>query len=305
MPHAAANTTRTPPTKDERMRVYRHGTWPEREAIHAATAAHKHDAIARRVELGKRYLDAHPGGIAVPYERAVTTVSLIDETRAVREEAIAIVNGRASQHDSGSLQYPALAHDFAANSEAIRIATSPLFLAPIVRYCGMLPVLFNFFVTRAYQNALNKDSAHHFHMDPEDVISFKVFIQLTDVDDDCGPFHALPADLSDKVRRSVGYTGITFLTDERIDELVGWDSVVKLTGPAGTVGLADTTRCLHFGGRPRKAGKPVRDQLVFQYLLPTSLLFPIDGDAKHPRFLPQLDATGDEHWDALIGAKYT
>ena len=42
-------------------------------------------------------------------------------------------------------------------------------------------------------------------------------------------------------------------------------------------------------------------QLVFQYLLPTSLLFPIDGDAKHPRFLPQLDANGDQHWDALIG----
>jgi hypothetical protein len=98
---------------------------------------------------------------------------------------------------------------------------------------------------------------------------------------------------------------MTFLTDERIEALVGWDSVVKLTGPAGTVGLVDTTRCLHFGGRPRKPGKPVRDQLVFQYLLPTSLLFPVDGDAKHPRFLPQLDATDDAHWDALIGARFT
>ena len=293
------------PTKDERMRVFRHGAWPEREAMHAAIAAHKQDVIAKRVELGRRYLDTHSGGIDVPYELAVKTLSLVEETRAVREEAIATAKGRASQHDSGSLHYPALAHDFAANSEAIRIATSPLFLVPIVRYCGMLPVFFNFFVTRAYQNALNKDSAHHFHMDPEDVISFKVFIQLTDVDDDCGPFHALPANASDDVRRAVGYTGITFLTDERINELVGWEQVVKLTGPAGTVGLVDTTRCLHFGGRPRKEGKPVRDQLVFQYLLPTSLLFPIDGDAKHPRFLPQLDATGDEHWDALIGAQLT
>jgi len=39
--------------------------------------------------------------------------------------------------------------------------------------------------------------------------------------------------------------------------------------------------------------------------LPTSLLFPVDGDAKHPRFLPQFDATGDAHWDALIGARFT
>jgi hypothetical protein len=45
--------------------------------------------------------------------------------------------------------------------------------------------------------------------------------------------------------------------------------------------------------------------LVFQYLLPTSLLFPIDGDAKFPQFLPQLKATGNESWDALIGASFT
>ncbi len=300
----SAQSTR-PPTKDERLRAYRHATWPEREAMHAAIAAHKADAIAKRVELGWKYLETHSSDIDVPYERAVTTLDLIDATRAACDEAIAVANGRASQHDSGSLHYPALAHDFAADSAAIRFAMAPLVLAPIVRYCGMLPVLFNFFVTRAYQDTINEQSAHHFHMDPEDVISFKVFVQLTDVDDDCGPFHALPAHLTKDVLHAVGYRGITFLTDERVNELVGRDSVVKLTGPAGMVGMVDTTRCLHFGGRPRKAGRTVRDQLVFQYLLPTSLLFPIDGDAKHPRFLPQLEATGDAHWDALIGAQYT
>jgi hypothetical protein len=44
---------------------------------------------------------------------------------------------------------------------------------------------------------------------------------------------------------------------------VGWDSVVQVTGPPGAVALADTTRCLHFGGRPRAEGKPVRDMLVY------------------------------------------
>jgi hypothetical protein len=289
------------------MRVYRHATWPEREAMHEAIAARKADAIASRIELGRRYLDAHSGAgaVDVSFERAVATLDLVDVTRSAREEAIAVAKGRASQHDSGSLHYPALAHDFAADSAAIRFAASPLILVPIVRYCGMLPVLFNFFVTRAYQDAINEQSAHHFHMDPEDTISFKVFVQLTEVDDDCGPFHALPANLTREVLDAVGYSGITFLTDERIEALVGWNSVVKLTGPAGTVGFVDTTRCLHFGGRPRNPGKPERDQLVFQYLLPTSLLFPVDGDAKHPRFLPQLEATGDAHWDALIGARFT
>jgi hypothetical protein len=45
--------------------------------------------------------------------------------------------------------------------------------------------------------------------------------------------------------------------------------------------------------------------LVYQYLLPTSLLFPIDGDAKNPRFLPQLEPTGNKMRDALIGATLT
>ena len=134
------------------MRVYRHATRPEREAMHDAIAAYKAEAIAKRVELWRRYLEVHPGAgaIDVPYERAVATLDLVDATRAAREEAIATANGRASQHDSGSLHYPALAHDFAANSEAIRLATSPLVLVPIIRYCGMLPVLFNFFVDILY-----------------------------------------------------------------------------------------------------------------------------------------------------------
>ena len=99
------------PTKDERMRVYRAAiTWPEREAIHDAIAAYKHEAIAKRVELGKRYLEANrgAGAIDVPRERAVATLDLVEQTRAARDEAIATAKGRASQHDSGSLQYPAL-----------------------------------------------------------------------------------------------------------------------------------------------------------------------------------------------------
>ena len=273
--------------------------------MHAAIAAHKAQTIAERKELGRRYLESHPSSTVVPYERAAAKVSLVEETRAVREEALRVSEGRASQHSSGSLEYLALAHDFAADSETIRMGMSPLFLAPIIRYCGMLPVLFNLFVTRAYQNEFNANSPHNFHLDPEDVISFKVFIHLTDVDDDCGPFHTLPAEWTQKVLTALNYRGITFIPDERIAELVGWDKVMRFIGPQGTVALADTTRCLHFGGRPRKEGKPFRDMLVYQYLLPTSLLFPIDGDAKHPRFLPQLEPRGDAHWDALIGATLT
>lgn len=293
------------PTKDERMGAFRKASWPARLAMHDAIAAAKNEAIDARKELGRHYLAMHPSDIVVPFERGGLGLYLPEETRAAREEAIRIGTGRASQHDSGSLQYPALAHEFPADGEAVKLGMSPLFIAPITRYCGMLPVLFNFFFTRAYQTEINTNSAHHFHMDPEDTISFKVSIHLTDVNDDSGPFHALPANLTETVLKAVDYSGIDRVADETVDAAVGFSNVMKFTGPAGTVALADTTRCLHFGGRPRAAGQPFRDMLVFQYLLPTSLLFPIAGDAKHPKFIPQLAATGDDTWDALIGAKWT
>jgi len=261
--------------------------------------------MAKRRDLGQRYLAQHPGGVTVPYDRAVMSTALVAETAAARAEAIALAKDKEFQHKSDSLHYLVMGNEFAQDSASMRLMTSPLIMAPIVRYCGMLPVLFNMFVTRAYQNEMLDNSAHHFHLDPEDTISFKIFVHLTDVDEDCGPFHALPASLTQKVLDGVGYRGVSKVTDEDVSRLVGWDSVVRVTGPAGTVAFVDTTRCMHFGGRPRKAGKPIRDMLVAQYLLPTSGLFPINDDHKHPNFLPTLKASGDETWDALIGATLT
>lgn len=293
------------PTKAERVEAFKRASWSERTAMHAAIEAYKADAMAGRRELGRRYLQQHPCDKPVTRSRAVAQLNLSEETKAARAEAILLTEGRNSQYNNGSLEFPVLGKDFPANSEAVRLATSPVILSPIVQYFDALPILFNMFVTRAHTTELLANSPHMFHLDPEDVISFKIFVHLTDVDEDCGPFHALPADLTQSVLSAVGYRGIARLPDEQINDLVGWDSVVQFLGPAGTVAFADTTRCLHFGGRPRKFGKPIRDMLVFQYLLPTSVLFPIDGDAQPLRFLSQLEVRGDDHWDALIGERLT
>jgi hypothetical protein len=52
---------------DERMRVYRHATWPEREAMHNAIAAHKSGAIAKRIEAG--VIAQHRLAVAPPEAR--------------------------------------------------------------------------------------------------------------------------------------------------------------------------------------------------------------------------------------------
>lgn len=286
----------------ERAKAFRGATWPEREALHRQMAERKADILEARRELGGCYLERHPGGCVVSRERAVERLSLPAETREAREEAFGMANGRPAHRDNGSLEYPLIGQDLPARSAAVALATSSLLLAPIVRYLGMLPVLFNVFVTRAFATELRPDTPHRFHLDPEDVTSFKVFTHLTDVDDDCGPMHVLPADATQAVLETVGYRDIDKISDNEVDALVGWDAVVTAIGPPGTVALADTTRCLHCGGRPRAPGKPTRYVLVFHYLLPTSPLFPVNGDDENPRHLPHLEPTGEDHWDALIGA---
>jgi len=283
---------------------FKTATFGDRAAIHERLAGEKAEAIEARRDLGRAYLEQHGDGIVVPPERAVATASMVDESRAARDEAVQLAAGRKAKIDNGSLEYPVLGHEFAADGEIIRFGIDPRVLAPVVRYCGMVPILFNAFVTRAFRTELLPTSAHHFHLDPEDVRSFKVFVHLTDVDEGSGPFHALPAELTQKVLDAVDYRGIGFLEDAQVDEVVGFDNVVQVLGPAGTVAFADTTRCLHFGGRPRAAGQPVREMIVYQYLLPTSVLF--TGEKAHGArdFLHQLEPTGDAVWDALIGATH-
>jgi hypothetical protein len=286
--------------------AYRNFTanYTERERTHDEIAAQKAESLAERVALGQAYLDAHPTDIVVPFDRAVTSVELIEETRAARYEAIALNGGRATDINNVALEFPVLGHEFAGDGPVIALGTQPPLLAPVVAYFGMMPVLFNVFVTRAHQTEVIEKSPHRFHVDPEDTISFKLFVHLTDVDLDCGPFHALPADISRKVLDDVDYRGVTNLDDAVIDDLVGWDQVFALTGPAGTVGMADTTRCLHFGGRPRAAGKPLREMIVYHYLLPTSSLL-VDDPKAARRFLRQVEPNRDPAFDALIGATLT
>lgn len=273
-----------------------------RMAIHQYMLEQKADVLEPRRLLAADYLARTTGEIGVPRDRGAAKATLVDETHAARGEALDMAMDRASLVDNKSLEFPVLGRDFGPDSHCVALATSSLLLRPIVEYLGFLPVLFNMFVTRAHRTEFLPNSSHRFHLDPEDVLTHKVFVNLTPTDDDCGPLHVLTADKSRLVLDALDYRGIDRVEDHQVEELVGWDSVLKFDGPPGTVAFADTSRCLHFGGRPRSEGKPMRYTLVFQYLLPTSYLFPFRGAGVYPDFIAQLEATGDPTWDALIGA---
>ena len=198
----------------------------------------------------------------------------------------------------GSLDYLTKTAEYDDHLAAVRFAWSPEVLAQIVRYFGMLPILNDIFITRASAKELLCNTSHLFHADNAvDVTQMKILIHLTDVDEECGPFHPLPAHLSDAVkeRRTTQNTH----PGRRGAEIVGAGRAVPSIGPAGTFTYCDTTRSLHFGGRPAAPGKPIRELLFIHYVLPTSRF--AAGETKGGLRLSR--RADDPIWNAFIGAE--
>jgi hypothetical protein len=115
-------------------------------------------------------------------------------------------------------------------------------------------------------NTPDKEAAQYFHFDLDRPKWLKVFIYLTDVDENTGPHMfvkgshatgAIPKKILDK--------GYARLTDREI--LANYDpsSIVTMTGERGTVILEDT-RGLHKGAHIKKG-----DRLMLQFQLSNSL----------------------------------
>ena len=286
---------------NERVSRFRNAHIHERAVVHRHLVESKEEVLQRRRELAQAYLSKQSSSAVIPQQDGFCNIGTSLETDAVCTEALELACGKAAQADNRALEFPVLAKDFAPGSHAVAFATSAAVLSPIVEYFGMLPILFNLFVTRAHNTQLRENSAHFFHIDPEDTCQMKVFLHLTDVDSDCGPLHLLPAHLSAPILEASNYEGIQRLTDKEIEQAVP-ESVVQVLGPAGTVTYGDTSRCLHFGGRPRAAGKPLREMLLAQYLLPTSPLFPVAKEVTKPIFMDHIpQRSEDDCWNALLG----
>jgi hypothetical protein len=272
----------------------------------------KRDAIQQRIALGQEYLRRHadrdPGEI-VTRDRAFASLDLshLPVMQATIAEARSMIEVRKGTPvwSKESLDYLTPGTDYTDDSAAVALATSPELLCPIIRYFGMLPILFSLFVTRANAKELLRDSSHMFHTDPDDITQIKAFVHLSDIDAECGPFQALPAQLSEEVNRALGFPRGR-VTDEEVEALVGRNRTLTSIGPAGTVSICDTTRCFHFGGRPPKPGKPIRDLLFIRYLLPTCTVYPqFEGDGVPPSEVNLHRRADDPMWNALIGADLT
>jgi hypothetical protein len=239
----------------------------KRERLRRLTSTLSADASALRVDDRVGFAVVPPGTVpsAAPVIARCRQLMSSGARRPMRKSHLESLVGVEQLE-----QYP----------EFLDFCLDPLFLDGAARYLGDLPVI----ASVNFWHSKHEDVAFHtsqlYHRDLDDSRQFKVFLFVSDVDEESGPLTVLPADVSERVCRKLGYrptSGNFRITDDQIRPLLGDGEEHVLTGPSGTIVLADTTRLLHFGSRVASHDRYV---VVVQYLTPTNFMrnpfFPVE-----------------------------
>lgn len=181
-------------------------------------------------------------------------------------------------------------------SKIMALAKHPSVLRFVGKYLDGLPILYRINLIKSENIDIEDNSSQFHHLDPEGIRQVKIFLLVSDVDDDSGPLHLLKTDASDEVQVKLGYRQRR-LPDTEVNAIVGTDRLVKCTGASGTLAIGDTSRCFHFGSRP---GKSQRYIVMLQYLTPFCEEFPVDADKVGGKFAAL--AKDDDFDMRLLGA---
>jgi len=125
------------------------------------------------------------------------------------------------------------------------------------------------------------------HCDERTIDFFKLFVILSDVTDDDGPFHIMTIPrVKELIDLGFGNRSNYKLP---IDDIEEENNLIRATGNAGTALLCNTEFCLHKAGIPKKGH--VRDIIQFQFVPSTEPLA--------ENWIENVDVK----WDKMIGEK--
>ena len=130
--------------------------------------------------------------------------------------------------------------------EVRRFALNDQLIALTSHYFDEVPVISRIDLWWSPPNE-SKAESQLYHYDGEDKSQLKVILLVNDVDADTGPFTFVDAVGSAKVGASRRHSAR--LDDEAVETIAGQSAITPLMGPSGTVGVVDTSRCLHYGSR--------------------------------------------------------
>ncbi len=145
--------------------------------------------------------------------------------------------------------------DLALSDEVLQIAAGYLFEVPTLLRMTVLwsPVNNRMKGSQFY----HRDGTKWLHR------RAKFIFCASDVDDSCGPFTFLPADVSERMSYdSPTYRMGNCVEDDDMYRYVSPSEELKFTGPAGSGLVIDSSRCFHFGSRSRGKERLV---LMFQF----------------------------------------
>ncbi len=166
--------------------------------------------------------------------------------------------------------YPlAKREDLLEHRAILDFALSEAVIETVTGYFGEVPKLgyADVWLTRPS----GKDQPFHsqlFHLDKPDTKIATVFLNVSDVKPENGPFSFVPADVSDAVCKATHYKEAYQnntaskaevegrLTDEQLFAHCDRDSLIELVGQ-GNGGFVDTSTCMHYGSRCREGERVV------------------------------------------------
>lgn len=120
-----------------------------------------------------------------------------------------------------------------------------------------------------------------YHLDLHDRPVVYVIVLLKDTTLDSGPWHFLPASVSQRARRLLRYQQKNEpyrISDERMYSVVDPEEAVVFTGKAGDVLFIESSSCFHFGSR---------DAVVPRYQLMYAFTTPCRGDLREWMYFGQ------------------
>jgi hypothetical protein len=179
--------------------------------------------------------------------------------------------------------------DVLAAPHLLEIANHPKVLAIVENALGARPTIGTLRAWWSTPSASGEpEHAELFHRDVDDLRFLKLFVYLTDVDDESGPHVYAKGS-----HRKTALARIDRYSEEEVAAAVGEDSIVRLTGPAGTT-FIENTYGLHRGLPPTR-----RPRLLFQVLY---TLRPVIYGPKRP--VREVRATDPAGLDPYVNRVY-
>lgn len=173
----------------------------------------------------------------------------VEELRATLEQRQCRDRWRPELGRFGHNAIPAQTHvadidDIIDIPEVLEIANHPRVIGAVSSYFGCMPTIDSIKAWWSLPGHDEAENEQYFHRDNDSIRFLKLFIYLTDVEEDCGP-HTFVRHTHDRD----GCLERRRYQDEEVEAAFGAESVHRFTGAAGTAFLEDTYG-LHKGQLP-------------------------------------------------------